>query len=52
VHLLEGEITITEADETVNVFTAGDVFMVPKGTVCSWKTTGYVKKFYCILMTD
>ena len=52
VQLLEGEITITEADETVNVFTAGDVFMVPKGTVCSWKTTGYVKKFYCVLMTD
>ena len=48
VRLLEGEITITEADGTVNVFTAGDVFMVPEGTVCSWKTTGYVKKFYCI----
>jgi uncharacterized cupin superfamily protein len=49
VHLLEGEITITEADGTVNVFTAGDVFMVPGGTVCSWKTTGYVKKYYCMV---
>ena len=47
--LLEGEITITEEDGTVNVFTAGDVFMVPKGTVCSWKITGYVNKFYCMV---
>ena len=49
VQLLEGEITITEADGTVSVFVAGDVFMVPSGTVCSWKTTGYVKKFYCLV---
>jgi len=52
VQLLEGEITITEQDGTVNVFGAGDVFMVPEGTVCSWKTTGYVKKFYCMLDTS
>lgn len=49
VQLLEGKITITEQDGTVNVFVAGDVFMIPKGTVCSWKTTAYVKKFYCML---
>jgi len=52
VQLLEGEITITEQDGTVNVFVAGDVFLVPEGTVCSWKTTGYVKKFYCMLDTS
>ena len=52
VQLLEGEITITEQDGTVNVFVAGDVFMVPEGTVCSWKTTAYVKKFYCMLDTS
>ena len=51
VQLLEGKITITEADGTVSVFRAGDVFLVPEGTVCSWKTTGYVKKFYCMLDT-
>jgi uncharacterized cupin superfamily protein len=51
VHLLEGEITITEENGTVNVFKAGDVFMIPQGVVCSWKVTAYVKKFYCILAT-
>jgi hypothetical protein len=52
VQLLEGEITITEQDGFVNVFVAGDVFLVPEGTVCSWKTTAYVKKFYCMLDTS
>jgi uncharacterized cupin superfamily protein len=52
VQLLEGKITITEQDGTTNVFVAGDVFMVPEGTVCSWKTSGYVKKFYCMLDTS
>jgi uncharacterized cupin superfamily protein len=49
VQLLEGEITITEKDGTVHLFVADDVFLVPEGTVCSWKTDGYVKKFYCML---
>lgn len=48
VQLLEGEITITEEDGTVNEFKAGDAFFVPKGTVCSWKVTGYVKKYFCV----
>jgi uncharacterized cupin superfamily protein len=51
VQLLEGEIIISEADGTVHEFVSGDVFMVPEGTVCSWKTNGYVKKFYCMLDT-
>jgi uncharacterized cupin superfamily protein len=25
------------------------VFFIPMGTVCSWKTTGTVRKFYSIL---
>jgi hypothetical protein len=49
VQLLEGEIMITEQDGTVHVFVAGDAFLVPEGTVCSWKTNAYVKKFYCML---
>jgi uncharacterized cupin superfamily protein len=49
VQLLEGEITITEGDGTIHQFKAGDAFFIPKGTVCSWKTNGYVKKFYSIL---
>ena len=49
VQLLQGEITITENDGTTQLFKAGDAFLIPEGTICSWKTNGYVKKFYCIL---
>lgn len=49
VQLLEGEVTITDADGQVQLFKAGDAFFVPMGTVCKWQTTGYVKKFYSIL---
>ena len=49
VQLLEGEITITEADGTTHLFKAGDAFFIPEGTVCSWKTNGYVRKYYSIL---
>jgi len=33
----------------VNRFVKGDTFFLPKGTICSWKTTGYVKKYYAIV---
>ena len=49
VRLLEGEITITQGDGTIHHFSAGDVFFVPEGTMCSWKTSGYVKKIYSML---
>lgn len=49
VMLLEGEVTITEERGTAQTFRAGDAFFVPKDTVCSWKTEGYVKKLYAIL---
>lgn len=49
VQLLEGKVTITEGDGTTNHFQAGDTFFIPMGTVCSWKTTEYIKKFYSIL---
>jgi len=49
VQLLEGAVTITEGDGTTHLFKAGEAFFVPMGTVCGWKTTGYVKKFYSIL---
>jgi uncharacterized cupin superfamily protein len=49
VRLLEGEITITEEDGTVQTFVKDDVFFVPKDTVCSWKATGYVKKYYAMV---
>jgi len=49
VQLLEGEITITQGDGKTQQFVAGDVFFVPEGTLCSWKTNRYVKKLYSIL---
>ncbi len=47
--ILEGDVTITEGDGTVHNCTAGDVVFVPKGTVCSWKSSGYLKKFYAAI---
>lgn len=52
VQLLEGEITITEEDGTVHIFKSNDCFFIPKGTVCSWKTTEYVKKYYAMLTPE
>ncbi len=50
VRLLEGEVAITEEDGTVSTFEAGDVFFVPKGTVCSWKAPSYVRKHYAVVI--
>jgi uncharacterized cupin superfamily protein len=47
--LLEGEIAITEENGTVHNFKKDDAFFVPMGTVCSWKTTEYVKKYYAMI---
>lgn len=49
VQLLEGDVTILEGDGTAHLFTAGDAFFIPKGTVCQWKATQPIKKFYSIL---
>ena len=49
VQLLEGEVSITEENGQSQTFKAGDAFFIPKGTVCSWKTDGYVKKYFAVL---
>jgi len=49
VQLLEGQVTITEANGSEQQFKAGDAFFIPMGTVCRWQADGYVKKFYSIL---
>ncbi len=49
VQLLEGVIVITEADGTVTSFEEGDIFFVPKGTVCSWSVPRYVRKHYAVV---
>jgi hypothetical protein len=47
-HILEGEVTITEDGQPPRTFKAGDTFVVPMGTLCDWKSTVDVRKFYCI----
>ena len=49
-HLLEGSVTLTDADGVAHNFAAGDTLFVPRGTVCSWKSTETVRKFYCIFI--
>jgi len=49
VRMLEGEVTITEEDGTAQTFSADDCFFVPKGTVCSWTVSKFIKKHYAIL---
>jgi len=47
-HILEGKVTLTDAGGKAQTFTAGDTFFVPLGTVCDWKSEGYLRKIYCI----
>jgi hypothetical protein len=47
-HILEGEVTITEDGQPPRTFKAGDTFVVPMGTPCDWKTTVDIRKIYCI----
>ena len=44
--VLEGSVTITEEDGTSHHFEAGEVLFVPRGTVCSWESSGYFRKYY------
>lgn len=46
--ILEGAVTLTDKDGNDYLFKAGDTAYVPKGAVCGWKSTEYVRKFYCI----
>jgi uncharacterized cupin superfamily protein len=45
-HILEGSVTIVNDKESEHFFKTGDTFFIPKGTICSWKTTETVRKFY------
>lgn len=46
--LLEGAVTIVHADGSRLDVTAGEAFVIPKGTVCSWQQEGDLKKFFVI----
>lgn len=47
-HLLEGEVTLTNGDGVQHTFHAGQTFLVPRGMSYQWDSTGYVRKVYCI----
>lgn len=41
-----GEVTIREPGGVEQTFGPGDVFFVPKGTMCSWHVPTYIRKFF------
>ena len=41
IHLLSGQVTITNADDTSQSFYAGDFFIIPKGFSGSWELEGH-----------
>lgn len=46
--LLEGAVTIDHDDGSQLQVAAGEAFFIPKGTVCSWRQEGDLKKFFVI----
>lgn len=48
-HILEGEVIITEEGFEPQTFKAGETFFLPMGTRSDWHTTAYIRKIYCIM---
>ncbi len=48
--ILEGSVTMSDGAGNEQVFKAGDTAYVPKGAPYVWKSTEYVKKFFCMFM--
>ena len=46
--VLEGSIIIEHESGQSERFRAGDAFIIPKGTPCTWKQDEYVRKYYAI----
>ena len=47
-HIVEGEVTITDGAGRAMTYGAGDTFMVPRGMTYQWDSTGTVRKIFCI----
>ena len=47
--VLQGSLTITDADGRKDTFTAGDTFLIPKGTKVTLEITEKLRKFYMIV---
>lgn len=44
--MAEGQVTIREPCGIAQTFGPGDVFLVPKGAMCSWHVPTYIRKFF------
>ncbi len=51
-HILEGEVTITDGTGKARTYCAGDTFMVPKGSIYQWDSVGTVRKIFCIFQAQ
>lgn len=47
-YLLEGSVTLTDADGRRETFSAGDAVLVPRGTTYTWQQTESLGKYYAI----
>jgi hypothetical protein len=46
--LLEGSVTVREANGRATRVDAGESFVIPRGLDCAWKQDGYVRKIFVI----
>lgn len=49
VQVLDGSVSLTDANGTRHDFVKGDIFFIPAGAQCSWHVSDYVRKYYAIL---
>ena len=47
--VLEGSVTVTDAEGVGETFSAGDAFIMPKGFRGTWENTETIRKYYMIL---
>ena len=48
VHVLEGEVTLTDLDGNENTFKAGENFLVPKGFLGTWNMTTHYREMVVV----
>jgi uncharacterized cupin superfamily protein len=48
-HIIDGQLTLTEADGTAHTAAAGETLVVPAGATNAWASQTRVRKVYCIL---
>ena len=47
-HIVEGSVVLSDEAEKTHSFAAGDTFLIPRGTVCDWECSKYLRKIYCV----